>query len=69
MNRAAVELAMSTCALLQAGGYQIIAAHCINNTPRITVEAQRGRRADAFDPRVSRGDQIVAGVYVEWKAR
>lgn len=69
MNRAAAELAMSTCALLQSGGYQIIAAHCINNTPRITVEVRRGRRADAFDPRVSRGDQIVAGVQIEWRAR
>lgn len=69
MNRAAAELAMSTCALLQSGGYQIIAAHCINNSPRIIVEAQRGRRAGAFDPRASQGDQIVSGVHVEWRVR
>ena len=66
VNRAAIDLAMTTCALLQAGGFQILSAHAINDAPRITVAPQRQRR-DAFDLRATRGDQVVAGVHVEWR--
>ena len=57
-NRAATDLAMAACAMLQAGGFQILSAHVINNEARIIVSSKRQRHA--FELGATRSD-------IEWR--